>query len=194
MEEKSEPQFKVVLMGDSGVGKTSIVLQFSEHVFREITRPTVGSGCVNKRIITQKGPCSLMIWDTAGEERYRSVTSLYSQGANAFIIVYDVTDESTFESIPDWIETIQQTADDDSLIYIIANKTDIPERTVSDVRAFEWAHQHRYPYFEVSARTGERVDLVFEDVAEKLVLKQVKQDSIINPIPAETRPTEQRCC
>lgn len=192
--ESTDPTFKVVLMGDSGVGKTSIVLQFSEHVFREITRPTVGSGCVNKKVMTQKGLCSLMIWDTAGEERYRSVTSLYSQGANAFIIVYDVTDESTFESIPDWIETFQQTADDDSLVYIIANKIDITNRAVSDVRAFEWARQHNYPYFEVSARTGENVDLVFDDVAEKVMNNQVKQDSVVNPILAESKSNEQQCC
>ena len=191
-DDRDVPMFKVVLMGDSGVGKTSIVLQLSEHVFRDITKPTVGSGCIEKRVNTSFGTIKLNIWDTAGEERYRSVTSLYSQGAEAFVVVFDVADESTFESIPEWIETFHQTSNASSLIYVVGNKNDLPNRAVTDARAYDWCQKNGYSYYDVSAKTGERVELVFTDIAEKLGEKSNRMNqSVVTPLEAKRK---EGCC
>ena len=194
MSEGDVPTFKVVMMGDSGVGKTSIVLQLSEHVFRAMTKPTVGSGCVEKRITTPSGPVRLSIWDTAGEERYRSVTSLYSQGAEAFVLVFDITDEATFDSIPGWIQTFDQISSEGCLVYVVGNKIDMEGRQVAETRAFEWCQQHEYRYYEVSAKTGERVELVFSDIAEKLAQKKSRANArITTPVKKET-DEKRGCC
>lgn len=192
-DERDSPMFKVVLMGDSGVGKTSLVLQLSEHVFRTITKPTVGSGCIDKRINTPSGPVKLNIWDTAGEERYRSVTSLYSQGAAAFVLVFDVSDQQSFDSIPEWIDTFHQTSDASCLVYVVGNKNDIPDRAVTDAQAIEWCQQRGYPYFDVSAKTGEGVELVFTDIAEKLAEKATRTNQSITT-PVETARQTKKCC
>lgn len=193
-EKENTASFKVVMMGNSGVGKTSIVLRLSEHVFKEITRPTVGSGCITHREETTNGQVTLVIWDTAGEERYRSIASLYSQGAEAFVVVFDVTDEASFRAVPEWIETFKHTSDEKALIYVVGNKIDKDGREISNEKASEWCEANKYPYYEVSAMTGERVDLVFADLAEKLSEKQITTVTSISTIDRRDVQTESSCC
>lgn len=172
-DDKMNDAQKVVMLGESAVGKTSVVLQLNEHVFRAVTAPTVGSGVITKSFETPKGTINLNIWDTAGEERYRSFTGLYSQNANAGIIVFDLTDVSSFEIIPDWIKTFLDSSNPDALIYIIGNKLDLDSsRAISYDYAFDWCKQQGYSYSEVSAKTGENIDLVFNQIAEELAVKQ----------------------
>jgi small GTP-binding protein len=165
----SDSARKVVLVGDSGVGKTSILLQLSEHLFRRITTPTVGSGCYVQSFKSSQGPVSLQIWDTAGEERYRSFTKLYSRGAEAAVIVFDVADELTFQAVTDWIAVVRDSAADSLLIYIVGNKIDLDERVVTLDQGTEFAQKHGFKYYDVSAATGENIEFVFTDIAEAIV-------------------------
>jgi small GTP-binding protein len=191
MGDGNSPASKVVMLGDSGVGKTSIVLQLSEHAFRRMTTPTVGSGCFFKEITTTKGVSRLNVWDTAGEERYRSFTGLYSQGALAGIVVFDVTDESTFESISNWVQTFRETADPTHLIWVVGNKLDLDSRKVTQATAKAWAVQQGFKYFDVCAKTGENIDLVFLDIAESvLALRQPQRSDAV----LEEAPASSGCC
>ncbi|KAH0795880.1 small GTP-binding protein [Histomonas meleagridis] len=186
--EKETTGQKVVLLGDSGVGKTSIVLRLSERVFRRNTAPTVGSGVITKEIETPSGPVTLSIWDTAGEERYKTFTSLYTQNAVGCVAVFDLTCTESFDALPNWIEIFEQNAEPDHIICVVGNKSDIEEsRTVDYNKAFEWCENRGYKYSEVSAKTGENVDLVFSGIAIALGPRAM----------AETRiepNDEKKCC
>ena len=186
--EKETTGQKVVLLGDSGVGKTSIVLQLSEHVFRRNTSPTVGSGVISKEIETPSGLVTLNIWDTAGEERYKSFTGLYTQNAVGCVAVFDLTCNESFDALPNWIEIFEQNAESEHTIWVVGNKSDVEDsRAVDYNKAFDWCENHGYRYSEVSAKTGENIDLVFSGMATALGPRKMAQTRIeVNE--------EKKCC
>ena len=158
---------KVVMLGTSGVGKTSVVLQLHEKVFKRIVMPTVGSGVISKEIKTSKGIVSLRIWDTAGEERYRTFTGLYSQGAVGCIVMFDITDKNSFDSVKEWIDLFKKNCNENAHVFLAGNKIDLnEERQISFEKASKFALDNKIKYYEVSAKTGEHVDLLFSDLAE----------------------------
>ena len=172
----------MVMLGDSGVGKTSIVLRLNDHVFRQMIEPTIGSGVVNQTFETSNGIVTLCIWDTAGEERYRSFTGLYSKGAVACAIVFDLTNEQTFDSIEEWVEIFRENSDEDAKIFIVGNKNDLEDsREVNANKCYKWCTEHNYSYYEVSAKTGENVEFLFSEIAEALsVVEDTKEVSKVN--------------
>ncbi|OHT11725.1 small GTP-binding protein [Tritrichomonas foetus] len=185
---------KVVMLGNSGVGKTSIVLQLKEKVFKRMVTPTVGSGVNVKEIQTSKGIIPLKIWDTAGEERYRSFTGLYSQDAIAAIIVFDVTEQSTFDSINEWVAEFRKNALANAIIYLAGNKTDLlDQREISFDQANEFAQNNSMKYFEVSAKTGENVELLFQELATQLGPKHQVHNEPQNLTPS-SQGQEKSCC
>jgi small GTP-binding protein len=190
-ESAPESAHKVVLVGDSGVGKTSILLQLSEHLFRRLTTPTVGSGCYVQEFHSSKGPVTLQIWDTAGEERYRSFTRLYSQGAEAAVLVFGVDDEPTFESLPEWISVVQESAPPSLMLYIVGNKVDLDERAITLDQGTEFAEGRGYKYYDVSAATGANVELVFADIAEAIAKRDTPKPKELT-MTANNQPG--RCC
>jgi small GTP-binding protein len=153
--------------------------------------PTVGSGTSTKDVATTRGTVRLTIWDTAGEERYRSFTGLYSQGAVAAIIVFDVTDEGTFESIPTWVDVFKQATETGDFVVVVGNKLDLEDRVVTAKKALEWCDENKFKYFEVSAKTGEGVDLVFAQVAEHIVSTGANQP-MSDVFPADE--SDSKCC
>lgn len=174
--EPSDNSHKVVMLGASGVGKTSIVLQLQDKVFKRMVTPTVGSGVITKEIPTAKGSVCLRIWDTAGEERYRSFTGLYSQAAVAGVIVFDVTEQESFDSLEEWINIFKENAAPDAFLILAGNKTDLIEgRLISFEKAQEFAAEHGMRYYDVSAKSGENVDWLFTDLAQKLGPKNTSE-------------------
>jgi small GTP-binding protein len=162
-----DARHKVVMLGNSGVGKTSIVLRLSEKIFKKMTTPTVGSGTFDQQIATSKGLVRLTIWDTAGEERYKSFAGLYSQEATAGILVFDVSDKESFGDIADWIRLFQDNAEKTAVLVLAGNKVDlIEQRTVTGDEARAFAANQGIEYFDVSAKTGENIDRLFSFVAE----------------------------
>jgi small GTP-binding protein len=189
-----ESTHKVVMLGNSGVGKTSIVIRFREKIFKRMTTPTVGAGTVQETVRTQKGPVRLNIWDTAGEERYKSFAGLYSQAASAGIVCFDVTDSSSFDEVGGWIRLFEENAEKDAVIVIVGNKNDlIEERQVTEGTAKTWAEAHSLVYFDVSAKTGENVDLLFAEVAGRVGPK-LTTDCLALPVPAERQKESGGCC
>lgn len=182
---------KVVLMGDAGVGKTCIVLRLKENMYLANYQPTVGPGVFSKEFDTLKGTVGVNIWDTAGEERYRSFTGLYSQGAKAAILVYDITDRTSFESIPEWVEMLHENADPNCLIYIVGNKLDLDEKRQITYRdALDFCTKNNYQITEVSAKTGENISELFLELAN---LVGERTHAYISALPA-SKNQNSNCC
>jgi small GTP-binding protein len=158
---------KIVIIGDSDVGKTSIIRSFDEQTFDGSQNPTVGASFLSKTVVVNNYPVVLNIWDTAGQERYRSLIPTYAHGARAAILCYDCSSLSTFEALDIWLETLQRFCAADCLLFLVANKIDLQE-TVPQARAKQWAADHNAQYKLTSAKDGVGVTELFKAIAEEL--------------------------
>ncbi|KAH0792294.1 small GTP-binding protein [Histomonas meleagridis] len=180
------------MIGPSGAGKTSIVLQLHDKIFRSLVTPTIGSGVIMEEISTNKGIVKLRIWDTAGEERYQTFTGLYSRSASAGILVFDVTEANSFETLNIWVKQFRENALENAPLYLVGNKIDlIDQRSITEEKAKNYADMSQMKYIEVSALTGENVDLLFTEVATELGPKLLPIDDLS---PKNDAPTESNGC
>eukprot|EP00826_Nyctotherus_ovalis_P043177 TRINITY_DN4519_c0_g1_i4.p1 TRINITY_DN4519_c0_g1~~TRINITY_DN4519_c0_g1_i4.p1 ORF type:complete len:214 (-),score=51.24 TRINITY_DN4519_c0_g1_i4:127-768(-) len=169
-------QIKVVIVGDSGVGKTSLLQRFVFNNFREDIQPTVSSMLLTKaiRVFNKNCEVNFVLWDTAGQERYRSLSRMYYQDAAAVIIVYDITKRNTFESAKNWLEEIKTGAVKDPVIALVGNKADlVMEEEVEPDEAQEFAEQKGMKFSLASAKIGEGIIDSFEEIACELLEKNV---------------------
>ena len=144
--------YKVVVLGDSSVGKTSITTRFIHGVFYEEIKRTVLADCMSKRVEIKGKKCTLHVWDTAGEERYRAVAPNYYKGADGAIVVFDVTDRTSFASMQGWISELNEKGDRNCSVVVVGNKIDRgEERTVSEEEANSFASSRDVWYLETSA-------------------------------------------
>ena len=164
------PIFKTVLIGEGGVGKTSIALRYTEDRFDEHMMLTVGANFATKRLEINGSALTLMIWDVGGQPRFRDVVGDYFKGSKFAIAVFDVTRTYTLERLTDWVDRLKETAPDSALL-IVGNKTD--ERTngsgVRPEEGMSFARRYGAQYVEVSARTGEGISDMFGIVARSLM-------------------------
>lgn len=170
LEQKLEKryQFKVILLGNLSVGKTSIVTNFTDQEFRNDYNCTIGIGFKLKTIYINNKVADLQIWDTSGEERYRTITNQYYRDAAGIIITFDLSNESSFFDIVHWIESVRCYAKSSAVIVLIGNKKDLPRKVAYEI-AYGFAKEHRVRYYETSARTGENVWEMFEELAGNLI-------------------------
>ncbi|XP_043272193.1 ras-related protein Rab-37-like isoform X1 [Venturia canescens] len=170
--QKKEETFthKTILLGDSGVGKTSLLVQFDTGQFQTGNfAATVGIGFTNKMIEVDEAKVKLQIWDTAGQERFRSVTHAYYRDAHALLLLYDVTNKTSYDNIRAWLGEIREYAHDDVVIMLLGNKCDCGnERIVKREDGERLAREHNVPFMETSAKTGLNVELAFVAVARYL--------------------------
>ena len=127
-DEESEENYrlyKILLLGDSAVGKSCLLLRYCENSFQESHLTTIGLDFRLKTInLEDKRKIKVQIWDTAGEDRFRAITRNYYRGANGILLIYDVTDQESFEHVRDWVEKIKEEASEEIIIYLVANKID----------------------------------------------------------------------
>lgn len=159
---------KLLFVGDSGVGKSSMLLKFTDNTFNDTFISTIGVDFKIKSITVCDKTVKLQIWDTAGQERFRTITSSYYRGAHAVIIVYDITNRSTFANVDRWLSEIKKYSQDNVLIFLVGNKSDLKERKVSKEEGQDWADRHEVLFFETSAKNGEHIDDLFNKLAECL--------------------------
>ncbi|XP_075219972.1 RAS oncogene family member Rab26 isoform X3 [Lycorma delicatula] len=162
---------KTILLGDSGVGKTSLLVQFDTGKFQSGTfSATVGIGFTNKVVSVDDSKIKLQIWDTAGQERFRSVTHAYYRDAHALLLLYDVSNKTSFDNIRAWLGEIREYAQDDVVIMLLGNKADCPsaERMVRREDGERLAREYNVTFMETSAKTGLNVELAFMAVAREL--------------------------
>ena len=173
--------FKFILVGNSNVGKTSMCKMFCEQVFDEVQPHTLGVEFGNRTVIISGIPIKLQFWDTAGQEKFRSITKSYFRSATAVFTVFDVTQRDSFSDLIQWIEDSNEYAPNYSLKIIVGNKTDlISKRVVSEAEAIDFAQKNGYQYFETSALSGNRIEETFlltaENVYKKIVEGKIQMD------------------
>ncbi|XP_052121008.1 ras-related protein Rab-37 [Frankliniella occidentalis] len=160
---------KVMLLGDSGVGKTCLLVRFQNGYFLSGNFiSTVGVDFRNKLVTVDGVKVKLQIWDTAGQERFRSVTHAYYRDAHALLLLYDVTNKASFDNIRAWLGEIREYAQDDVVIMLLGNKADCNERIVRREDGERLAREYNVAFMETSAKTGLNVEVAFMAVAREL--------------------------
>ena len=163
--------YKVLLLGDSSVGKTCFLLRYCDKTFQEAHLSTIGLDYRLKSMLLQNGKnIKLQIWDTAGQDRFRAITKNYYKGAHGIILIYDVTNLQTFENVKIWVNQIREEANPHVLIYLAGNKIDVDEKNkvVKTEEGKKIAEEFNLPFYETSAKNGVNVNKVFEDIVEKI--------------------------
>ena len=169
---KYEFIFKIILIGSSSVGKSSILQRYIQKVFNESYSCTIGVDFFMKSIDIGEKSIKLQLWDTAGTEKFRSITTGYYRGANAAFVVFDLTCKATFECLNEWIENYYKYSNPDSEknVVLIGNKCDlVNKREVTTEEIEKFAKDNHIMYFETSAKEGKNIDESFYYVAEQLV-------------------------
>ena len=162
--------FKIVLIGESGVGKTSIISQFIDQIFQDDQQSTIGGTFSTKTVKCSNGKLlKLEIWDTAGQERYRSVTKMFYKDANAAILVYDITSDYSFEQLQKyWVEQVRDSSPKNIILAIIANKSDLIEfEKVDEGEARQYAESINALFSVTSAKSNTGVNDLFLEIAKK---------------------------
>jgi len=160
---------KLLLIGDSGVGKSCLLLRFSDDSFTTSFITTIGIDFKIKTIQLDDKKIKLQIWDTAGQERFRTITTAYYKGAMGILLVYDVTDEQSFQNIRNWIRNIEQHAADNVDKILIGNKCDmITEKVVETTRGQSLADEYGLKFFETSAKSNINVQQAFTAIASDI--------------------------
>ncbi|KAM7352689.1 RAS oncogene family member Rab30 isoform 2-T2 [Cochliomyia hominivorax] len=161
--------FKIVLVGNAGVGKTCLVRRFTQGLFPPGQGATIGVDFMIKTVEVDGDKIKLQIWDTAGQERFRSITQSYYRSAHALILVYDISCQPTFDCLPDWLREIQEYANSKVLKILVGNKTDRDDREIPTPIGEEFAKQHDMYFLETSAKEAENVERLFYEIAAELI-------------------------
>ncbi|XP_059307463.1 ras-related protein Rab11D-like [Lycium ferocissimum] len=211
--QKIDYVFKVVLIGDSAVGKSQILARFARNEFSLDSKATIGVEFQTRTLVIQHKSVKAQIWDTAGQERYRAVTSAYYRGAVGALLVYDITKRQTFDHMPRWLEELRAHADKNIVIMLIGNKTDLEDqRAVPTEDAKEFAQKEGLFFLETSAMEGRNVEDAFFTVLTEIFNIVNKKNlaagddqangnpasltgkKILVPGPAQVIPEKKACC
>jgi Ras-related protein Rab-21 len=166
----NSPSFKVVLLGDTRVGKTSLLARKTGRDQFGNQKPTVGSHCTDLAVRVGAANVMMQVWDTAGQEMYRALVPVYLREARAAFMVFDLTDEDSFQGIIEWYTMLNDTVRDPIPVYLIGNKIDLAGQiVVADETAEEFAANHKAKFRKVSALTGHGVEALFLELAEDFV-------------------------
>ncbi|XP_006654518.1 ras-related protein RABE1c [Oryza brachyantha] len=184
---------KLLLIGDSGVGKSCLLLRFSDGSFTTSFITTIGIDFKIRTIELDGKRIKLQIWDTAGQERFRTITTAYYRGAMGILLVYDVTDESSFNNIRNWIRNIEQHASDNVNKILVGNKADMDEskRAVPTAKGQALADEYGIKFFETSAKTNLNVEQVFFSIARDIKQRLAETDSKPEDKTIKINKTEQ---
>ena len=168
-ESKEDFKIKIVVIGDSGVGKTNLIRRFITDTFSDNSKATVGVEFTSKSFKINKHIFKIELWDTAGQERYKSITSVYYKGAKGALIVYDVTSQNSFDNIGKWITEIRDKTSIDITLMIVGNKIDLNQyRAISNEQAMNKAKILGIPIMETSALDSTNVKEAFYDLLKEI--------------------------
>ena len=170
----SESLFKILLLGDSGVGKSCIIIRYIENNFSSNLMNSIGVDFKLKNIEIDSKKIKLQIWDTAGQERFKTITTSYYKGAHAILVVFDITDRDSFDHVRNWMADIDKFAKEGVLRILVGNKCDLAHsRQVSMEEAKEIANKYGIKYIETSAKDTINIDDLFISTAKYLLSKQI---------------------
>ncbi|KRH95137.1 GTPase Rab11/YPT3, small G protein superfamily [Pseudoloma neurophilia] len=205
--EKYDHLFKIVLIGDSGVGKTNLLDQLTRKGFSDETKATIGVEFATKTFKIENSTIKAQIWDTAGQERYRAITSAYYRGTLGALIVYDITRKSSLtNSTQHWLTQLKDSAGEDIEIILVGNKSDLKnDRIVSTAVGSEAANSNNIGFIETSARDGSNVEKAFEDLIRGIFKRKSlsdpeyremiqKSEPIAKPVNLKKNKPKKGCC
>ncbi len=167
---EAEYVFKVLLLGDSEVGKSCFLMRYSDNVFVENYITTIGLDYKLKTVKLDNGKTiKVQLWDTAGQDKYRTIAKNYYKGSHGILLLYDITKLSSFDNIREWIRDIKEEVDENAILFLIGNKIDLSDkRIISKEKGEELAEEYKIPFFEASAKSGENVDEIFKALYKKI--------------------------
>ena len=174
---EEEIVYKVLLLGDSSVGKTCFLLRYCDKSFQDVHLSTIGLDYRLKSMTLKNNKnIKLQIWDTAGQDRFRAITKNYYKGANGIILIYDVTNMQTYENVKNWISQIKEEASPNVIIYLVGNKIDFPDeqRLIKAEDGQKIADEFNLPFKEASAKDGTNVNEIFQELLEEIDEKYAK--------------------
>ena len=204
--------FKIVLIGDSGVGKSNILSRFTRNEFNLESKTTIGVEFAQKTIVIDGKVIKAQIWDTAGQERYRAITSAYYRGAVGALLVYDICKAVSFENVDKWLKELKDHADSQTVVMLTGNKCDLKHlRAVKTDEAASYSQKNNLAFIETSALEGSGVEKAFEIVLNEIyqltirnVIGNKRNQPSIGPsrridlsedkVPGPQTPKDQNCC
>lgn len=189
-------QFKLVLLGESAVGKSSLVLRFVKGQFHEYQESTIGAAFLTQTVCIDDTTVKFEIWDTAGQERYHSLAPMYYRGAQAAIVVYDIQNQDSFQRAKTWVKELQRQASPNIVIALAGNKADLANSRVVDYEeAKQYADENGLLFMETSAKTAVNVNDIFLAIAKKLPKNEgTGPQQNIRPTQNEQSRQNSGCC
>ena len=199
---------KVILIGDSGVGKTNIMSKFLKNQFMENSKATVGVEFGSKLFIHENHKIKAQIWDTAGQEKYKAITGAYYKGSKGALVIYDITRKETFANIEKWVNDLKTAGDPKITIIIIGNKSDLADkRQIAKEEGEEKAKSFGCAFLETSAFNGENIDKAFDIMVKEIYEKfssdtggdeQIESDAKVEDIKLDRDKVDinkkKKCC
>ena len=196
--------FKVLLAGNTSVGKSSLFLRFVDDIWEDNFVPTIGVDFKIKTLIIEEKKIKLQIWDTAGQDRFRTIVSSYYRGAHGILLIFDLTDIESFKSLNNWLIEIERNANKNVIKILIGNKCDLNERKVTMKQASEFAEENGMKYIETSAKNNINVIDAFRTLGMELIIsskddqfsqgKEVKNIVLNNNIDLNKKKHKINCC
>ena len=202
------PKYKLIFLGDQSVGKSCILNRFMNDTFTEDYQATIGLDFQSKNVQIDGQDIHLLLYDTAGQEKFRSLIPMYTRDANIVLLVYDIANKESFDHLPDWLNDLSNVKMDEVIFAIVGNKNDLnEERQVSTEKGERFAEEHNYIFHEISAKTSDGFEeLFYQKLFEKIRIKfrpagqqpipEEKEEkfNIENEEEKKEPPKKKRCC
>ena len=195
--DKKVRSLKVLILGDPSVGKSCFLIRYTEDTFQDVYLSTIGMDSKYKTVDLENGKSiRLQLWDTAGQDRFRSITRNLYKGAAGIMLIYDVTSKKTFENVKNWVDSIRNEVHNKVVIVLVGNKIDkIGQREVQKEEGEDLAGEFELPFFECSSLTGENINEAFMELAKGL--SEIKEKDIIKGEQLKqikVEKTKKSCC